>query len=97
VNIAVTLVHTHERGIIIDSDMRRPQIHRVFDVDNSRGLSSFLTGHIELDQGLIQKTKVENLDVFRPGLFRQPFGIAQFLPLHGFADRIVPLVLICHH
>jgi len=89
VNIAVTLVHTHERGIIIDSDMRRPQIHRVFDVDNSRGLSSFLTGHIELDQGLIQKTKVENLDVIPAGII--PPNPSELLSSYRFTDLLTGL------
>lgn len=89
VNIAVTLVHTQEKGIIIDSDMRRPQVHKVFDVDNSRGLSSFLTGHIELDQGLIQKTKVENLDVIPAGII--PPNPSELLSSYRFRDLLTGL------
>lgn len=89
VNIAVTLVHTFGKGVIIDSDMRRPQIHRVFDVDNSRGLSSFLTGHIEIDQGLIQKTKVENLDVIPAGII--PPNPSELLSSYRVKDLIAEL------
>ena len=86
VNVAVTLVHTYGRGIIIDSDMRKPQIHKVFDVDNSRGLSSYLTGHMEIDQGLIQKTKVEDLDVIPAGII--PPNPSELLSSYRFKDLI---------
>ncbi|HXX53151.1 MAG TPA: polysaccharide biosynthesis tyrosine autokinase, partial [Thermodesulfovibrionales bacterium] len=89
VNIAVTLVHTYGKGVVIDSDMRRPQIHKVFDVDNSRGLSSFLTGHIEIDQGLIQKTKVEDLDVIPAGII--PPNPSELLSSYRFRDLMTGL------
>jgi capsular exopolysaccharide synthesis family protein len=90
VNIAVTLVHTYGRGVIIDSDMRRPQIHKVFDVDNSRGLSSYLTGHMEIEEGLIQKTKVENLDVIAAGII--PPNPSELLSSYRFKDLISGLL-----
>jgi len=78
----------HERGISSIPNAE-PQIHRVFDVDIH---GPFFLSHrnIELDQGLIQKTKVENLDVIRPGLFRQPSELLSSYASR-IADRIVPL------
>ncbi len=88
VNIAVTLTHNYGKGIIIDSDMRRPMIHKIFDVNNSRGLSAFLAGHIELD-GLVQKTKVENLDVIPAGVI--PPNPSELLSSYRFKDLIAEL------
>lgn len=85
VNIAVALIHNYGKGIIIDSDMRRPQIHKIFDVDNSRGLSAFLAGHIEMD-GLVKKTKVENLDVIPSGVI--PPNPSELLSSYRFKDLI---------
>lgn len=67
INTALSLVHTVGRGIIIDADLRRPKLHKIFDVDNSTGLTAFLTGHIEFDDNLILKTKIMNLDVIPAG------------------------------
>ncbi|HWR58961.1 MAG TPA: polysaccharide biosynthesis tyrosine autokinase [Thermodesulfovibrionales bacterium] len=89
VNIAVTLTHNYGRGIIIDSDMRRPMIHKIFDVDNSRGLSSFLAGHLELNDGLIQKTKVENLEVIPAGVL--PPNPSELLNSYRFKDLLTEL------
>ncbi len=92
INIGVTLVHTYGKGVIIDSDMRRPQIHRIFDVDNSRGLSAFLAGHIELGDNLVRKTKVENLDVIPSGII--PPNPSELLSSYRFRDLLAGLLPI---
>ncbi len=89
VNIAVALTHTYGKGIIIDSDMRRPQIHKIFDVDNSYGLSAFLAGHMELSDGLIQKTKIENLDVITSGII--PPNPSELLSSYRFKGLMADL------
>ncbi len=68
-NLAVTMARTYKgRGIIIDSDMRNPQLHKIFDVENSKGLSGYLTGQALIEEGFIQKTATENLDIITAGL-----------------------------
>jgi len=42
--------------IIIDADMRRPRMHKVFKVSNTTGLSSFLSGNEEFSESLIRHT-----------------------------------------
>ena len=68
VNTAITLAHSCGKGLIIDADMRKPELHKVFGVDPMNGLSSFLTGNIEFGNGLIKRTKVENLDIIPAGI-----------------------------
>ena len=68
-NLAVTMARTYKgKGIIIDSDMRNPQLHKIFDVENSNGLSGYLTGNAFIEEGFIQKTAMENLDIITAGL-----------------------------
>src|SRR6202030_2464775 len=43
-NLAVAFAQVGLRTLLIDADMRRPQQHRLFNVDNALGLSAFLTG-----------------------------------------------------
>jgi len=46
--------------LIIDADLRRPRMHVNFDVDNSVGLSTYLTQNVDLENVVI-RTKHENL------------------------------------
>jgi capsular exopolysaccharide synthesis family protein len=68
VNTAITMAHSYGKGLIIDADMRNPQLHKIFDADPLNGLSSFLTGNIEFGDGLIKRTKIENLDIIPAGI-----------------------------
>lgn len=43
-NLAVAFAQVGMRTLLIDADMRHPQQHRLFNLDNSLGLSAFLTG-----------------------------------------------------
>ncbi|MBA2340569.1 MAG: polysaccharide biosynthesis tyrosine autokinase [Pyrinomonadaceae bacterium] len=43
VNTALSLAQTGAKVLIIDADMRRPRLHSIFEVDNSRGLSALLS------------------------------------------------------
>jgi capsular exopolysaccharide synthesis family protein len=44
-NLSVTMAQTGNRVLIIDADMRKPKIHKVFQVDNMSGLSDLLSGN----------------------------------------------------
>jgi protein-tyrosine kinase len=43
-NLAVAFSQLGGRTLLVDADMRNPRQHEVFDVDNSTGLSSLLSG-----------------------------------------------------
>ncbi|MCD0460345.1 GumC family protein [Roseiconus lacunae] len=51
-NLAVSLAQTGKRVLLIDADMRRPMINRVFGIDNSLGLSDLMRGHRALSMCL---------------------------------------------
>ena len=60
INTAIALSQTGAQVLVIDSDMRKPRIHKIFAVENGAGLSSFLSGQGELDS-IVKKTNVPNL------------------------------------
>lgn len=66
VNLATTIALDGNKVLLIDSDMRRPTIHNTFKLDNSTGLSNYLTGNIPLDV-LINDTFIENLNFINAG------------------------------
>jgi capsular exopolysaccharide synthesis family protein len=64
-NLAVSFSQLGENVLIIEADLRRPKLHRVFDVRNIKGLSGFLTGQHAMKEA-VQKTSIENI-WFVPG------------------------------
>jgi polysaccharide biosynthesis transport protein len=60
VNIAITLSQTGEKVILLDCDMRNPRVHRVIDLENSSGMSTYLSGNSDLSS-LIQQSEIPNL------------------------------------
>ncbi|MFC1576073.1 GumC family protein [Candidatus Omnitrophota bacterium] len=69
-NLAIALGQTGSRVLLIDADLRKPQVHRVFNMDRDCGLSDFLTEDIRLDS-VIKDTGIENLKVITAGKFLQ--------------------------
>lgn len=51
-NLAVALARAGRRVVLIDSDLRRPSLHRFFDLDQRPGLIDVELGHVELDEVL---------------------------------------------
>ncbi|MBD3414631.1 MAG: polysaccharide biosynthesis tyrosine autokinase [Candidatus Aminicenantes bacterium] len=66
VNTAVSFAQLNKKVLMIDADMRKPRLHKVFDLNILNGLSSFLTGKIYLDEA-IKETKLQNMSVITSG------------------------------
>jgi polysaccharide biosynthesis transport protein len=63
--LAVTFAQSNSRTLIVDLDLRRPRLHKVFGVDASRGASTALLG--EPVEDAIHPTEVPNLFVLPAG------------------------------
>jgi capsular exopolysaccharide synthesis family protein len=66
VNTAVSLAQLGASVLVIDCDLRKPSTHKVFGVDHSRGVSTYLSRDVALD-GLIQKLPIANLSLLPCG------------------------------
>ena len=51
-NMAISFVQLKNRTLLIDGDMRKPQIHNIFGVDNQVGLSNVLGGFAGPDEAI---------------------------------------------
>lgn len=51
-NLAVTLARAGSKVIIVDADLRNPQVHRVFNLPNSTGLTSAVLGKTPLSEAV---------------------------------------------
>ena len=58
--MAVTFSQLEYRVLVIDSDLRKPRLNRIFKARNSGGLSGYLTGKVDLEEA-IQKTSINNI------------------------------------
>jgi len=67
-NVAVAWAKQGETVVLVDADLRRPTIHKTFNVSNRVGLSSYLLGNASFED-VIQPTMVKNLFVITSGPF----------------------------
>jgi capsular exopolysaccharide synthesis family protein len=66
-SLAISLARAaHEPLLIIDGDMRDPDIHDIFGVPLRPGLANVLEESCELDEAIV-KTEVENVDLLPAG------------------------------
>jgi capsular exopolysaccharide synthesis family protein len=69
-NLAIALAEIHRKVLLIDADMRKPRMHDIFQVPNTRGLSTVLqqrTLSEESLQGVVCETAIPNLFVLPTG------------------------------
>ena len=65
-NLSVVFAQNGERVLLVDSDLRRPSLHKLLSVSNSIGLTSYLLGQSTLEQ-VIQTTTIPTLDFLPSG------------------------------
>ncbi|MCX7943921.1 MAG: polysaccharide biosynthesis tyrosine autokinase [Deltaproteobacteria bacterium] len=47
-SLAIALAQTGKKTLIVDTDMRRPRIHKAFNIENTNGISNFLISELSL-------------------------------------------------
>lgn len=69
VNTAITLAQTGARVCIVDADMRRPRVHRIFNESNAYGLSTILSNSMSEEEmlGLVRHSEAGNVDLLTSG------------------------------
>jgi succinoglycan biosynthesis transport protein ExoP len=67
INTAFMLAQTGAEVLIIDCDLRRPRLHTQFEVTNSKGLTTWLSGERDLDNLLQTYSKTHNLKILTSG------------------------------
>ena len=56
-----------QRVILIDADLRRPQVHHWLGVENNEGLSNVLATGLDVEEAIIKVPQWENLSVITAG------------------------------
>ena len=66
-NLAVTFAQGEQKTILIDADLRRPQVHRRFNLANRFGLSQMFLSDLSKLENYIQTDVAPGLDVITSG------------------------------
>ncbi|MGZ3458990.1 MAG: GumC family protein, partial [Archangium sp.] len=85
INLGMVMAQTGTRVLLMDTDMRRPRLHRAFGVPDDVGVSSLVVGEGSLEDA-IQPTGVPNLSVLPCGPL--PPNPAELLHTRAFSELL---------
>lgn len=69
INTAISLAESGASVLLVDGDLRRPNLHELLEVNNDRGLSNALSNGMDSSEilSLIKKTEVQGLSLLTSG------------------------------
>ena len=65
-NFAIALAQAGSRVLIVDADLRKPRIHKIFNISNSVGLTNIIVQNLDW-KTRVQTTEVKNLGIITSG------------------------------
>ena len=65
-NLAVVMAQTGQETLLVDCDLRKPMLHKMFALANHKGLTNLLTETLLLEE-LVQPTQQDKLQVLTSG------------------------------
>ena len=68
-NLAISFAQADKRVLLVDCDLRRGRVHKLFNITNSKGLSNLLAGDLKSFGKFIHPTKLKNLNIITCGTY----------------------------
>jgi capsular exopolysaccharide synthesis family protein len=87
-NLAVSLAQSGKRVILVDADLRRPRVHKIFGLGAERGLASAIAGEHDVASG-VQQTQIPGLSIMPSGPI--PLNPAELLTSARFGEVVKAL------
>ena len=90
INIGATMAMSGSRTVLVDSDLRRPRLHKVFDESNQRGITNLvMDANVKVSE-MVLKTQVDGLDLLCSGPL--PPNPSEILHTSGFRRTLAKLL-----
>ncbi len=68
-NLATAFAQNGSKVLLMDCDMRKGRLHKIFGIENDKGLSNLLLENVEVHfNSYIRKTRIENLYLLPKGV-----------------------------
>ena len=68
-NLAISFAQADKKVLLVDCDLRKGRVHRLFGIPNTNGLSNLLTDDLVNARFYIRKTSIKNLSVITCGTY----------------------------
>lgn len=91
-NLAETLSQLNKKVLVIDGDMRRGELHKIFTISQSNGLGDYLTETDATLASFIHPTSFEFIDFMPRG--KHPHNPASLLSTDKFSTMLLQLISI---
>ena len=65
-NIAVSFAQLEKKVLLIDTDLRKPRLHQIFNAKNDKGVVGYLTGRYSLEEA-VQPTSIDHIVLLTSG------------------------------
>ncbi len=88
INTASVIAALDKKTVILGLDLRKPTLHKFFDLENENGISEYLTGEIDY-KDIIKESRVKNLSVILAGTI--PPNPAELIELPQMGELISKL------
>lgn len=87
-NLGATMAMAGTRTLMVDTDLRRPALHKAFGVSNALGLTSILSGQAKIED-CIQTGRAQNLHLVTSGpLPPNPAEVLMSRPMADFMQSV---------
>jgi capsular exopolysaccharide synthesis family protein len=87
-NLAQSYASNDRQVVIVDCDLRKPRLHKIFQLDSQPGLSNYLTGGTALEE-ILRPTSIPNLTIITAGA--RPPNPANLLNSETFKELLALL------
>tara|TARA_B100001250_G_C19809372_1_gene795038 strand:- start:1117 stop:3477 length:2361 start_codon:yes stop_codon:yes gene_type:complete len=67
-NLAITYANLGKKTLLVDTDLRRPVVHKVLEINKEPGVTDYLSGTMDNFDDLVQKTPIDNLFAVSSGI-----------------------------